>query len=229
MKLLGRDIPARELLARLEERLKARGLGPSQPTGARAEDEGVEPRVDPLSFNLAALEENADATRGLPLETHRGGAGRAVLLAKWAFRRAGQVFINEALGRQRVFNGLVRDSYAQLAAEVLRLREEVARLKAERDAALGAARGRAETPAAAAPAATATAERARRSAPRKVAARGPGGRQPAAQQPTAQQPTARKRAAQRPPPQQPAAKQPAAKRPAAAKRAARPKQPRPRS
>ncbi|AEI68781.1 hypothetical protein [Corallococcus macrosporus] len=128
MKLLGRDIPARELIARIEERLRTRGL----PTSEEVElpPEGVEPRVEPLTFNLHALEENADATRALPLHTHRGGLGQAVLLAKWAFRKSCQVFINEALGRQRVFNGHVRDSYAQLSAEVLRLRREVEELRA---------------------------------------------------------------------------------------------------
>jgi hypothetical protein len=128
MKLMGRDIPARELLARIEERLRTRGL----PTSEQADvpEQGVEPRVDPLSFNLQALEENADATRALPLHTHRGGAGQLVLVAKWAFRKTCQVFINEALSRQRVFNGHVRDSYAQLSAEVIRLRSEVETLRA---------------------------------------------------------------------------------------------------
>ncbi|QDE84957.1 hypothetical protein [Myxococcus xanthus] len=127
MKLLGRDIPARELIARIEERLRTRGL----PTSEEVElpPEGVEPRVEPLTFNLHALEEYADATRALPLHTHRGGVGQVVLLAKWAFRKSCQVFINEALGRQRVFNGHVRDSYAQLSAEVLRLRREVEALR----------------------------------------------------------------------------------------------------
>jgi hypothetical protein len=128
MKLMGRDIPARELLARIEDRLRTRGLPTSEP--ADVPDEGVEPRVDPLSFNLHALEENADATRALPLHTHRGGAGQLVLVAKWAFRKTCQVFINEALSRQRVFNGHVRDSYAQLSAEVIRLRAEVETLRA---------------------------------------------------------------------------------------------------
>ncbi len=128
MKLLGRDIPARELISRIEERLRTRGLPTSEPVEVPAE--GVEPRVEPLTFNLHALEENADATRSLPLHTHRGGAGQLVLVAKWAFRKSCQVFINEALGRQRVFNGHVRDSYAQLSAEVIRLRREVEDLRA---------------------------------------------------------------------------------------------------
>ncbi|MFZ5446897.1 MAG: hypothetical protein ACOZQL_43320 [Myxococcota bacterium] len=130
MKLMGKDITPAKVMAFVGERLAARGLaGPSE---APVTVEGVEPRVDPLSFNLHALEENADATRGLPLETHREGvAGRAVVLAKRVFRSAGQIFINEALGRQTVFNGHVRDSYAQLSAEVLRLRQRVAELERE--------------------------------------------------------------------------------------------------
>ncbi|WIG98793.1 hypothetical protein [Myxococcus sp. SDU36] len=137
MKLLGRDIPARELIARIEERLRTRGLPTSEEVELPAE--GVEPRVEPLTFNLHALEEYADATRALPLHTHRGGVGQVVLLAKWAFRKSCQVFINEALGRQRVFNGHVRDSYAQLSAEVLRLRREVEALRARPAPAVSAA------------------------------------------------------------------------------------------
>jgi hypothetical protein len=128
MKLLGRDIPARELVARIEERLRLRGLPTSE--AAEIPGEGVEPRVDPLSFNLHALEEHSDPTRPLPLHTHRGGVGQLVVVAKWAFRKTCQVLINETLARQRTFNGHVRDSYAQLSAEVLRLRREVEELKA---------------------------------------------------------------------------------------------------
>ena len=128
MKLLGKDITSEKVMAFVGERLAARGL--SAPTESEPGEGGVEARVDPLTFNLHALESNADATQGLPLETHRDGlAGQAVVLAKKLFRRAGQVFINEALGRQRVFNGHVRDSYAQLAAEVIRLRQRVAELE----------------------------------------------------------------------------------------------------
>jgi hypothetical protein len=135
MKLLGRDIPARELIARIEERLRVRGLPTSEPADEPADmpEEGVEPRVDPLSFNLRAMEEHADPTQPLPLHTHRGGAGQLVLVAKWAFRKTCQVLINETLGRQRVFNGHVRESYAQLSAEVLRLRREVEELKAQKN------------------------------------------------------------------------------------------------
>jgi len=127
MKLLGRDIDGKELLDRIQERLRARGLDFDAPRPIRMD--GPEPRVDPLSFNLHALEEHADSTRPMPLHTHRGGVGQAVLLAKWAFRTTCQVFINEALARQRVFNGHVRDAYAQLSAEVMRLREQVESLE----------------------------------------------------------------------------------------------------
>ncbi|MEW6433570.1 MAG: hypothetical protein AB1730_18850 [Myxococcota bacterium] len=121
MKLMGKDITADNLMAYVGERLLTRGL--ARPAEGEPVGEGIEPRVDPLSFNLNALSEHADATKGLPVETHRAGwSGRAVRFAKVTFRRLGQVFINEALARQVVFNGHVRDSYAQLSAEVLRLR-----------------------------------------------------------------------------------------------------------
>jgi hypothetical protein len=127
MKLLGKNLPT-DLLERIDERLRARGLLKEPPPEPIRMD-GVEPRVDPLSFNLSALEENVDATRALPLHSHRAGVGRAVVLAKWVFRKSCQVLINETLGRQRVFNGHVRDSYAQLAAEVIRLRRDVRALR----------------------------------------------------------------------------------------------------
>ncbi len=130
MKLMGRDVDTAKVLSFVQDRLAARGLldPPTSPPAAS----GVEPRVDPLSFNLHALEEHADATRGLPLESHRDGlSGRLVVAAKQAFRAAGQIFINEALGRQTVFNGHVRDSYAQLSSEVLRLRARLAELEAK--------------------------------------------------------------------------------------------------
>lgn len=128
MKLLGKDISPESLLGYVEGRLKARGLDERAQSPIRFE--GLEPPVDPTAFALEALAEHADATVGLPLETHREGfSGAAVLLAKRAFRAAGQVFINEALARQKRFNGHVRDGYAQLAAEVVRLRLEVEALR----------------------------------------------------------------------------------------------------
>jgi hypothetical protein len=129
VKLLGKDISASVLMQQISERLVARGL--DAPNEGPLRLDGAEPRVDPLAFNLDALAEHSDPTRALPLETHRGGVGgRAIVLAKWAFRTSCQIFINEALGRQQVFNGHVRDSYAQLSAEVKRLRSRVEELEA---------------------------------------------------------------------------------------------------
>jgi outer membrane murein-binding lipoprotein Lpp len=131
VKLLGKDISAQQLLEKISERLSARGL--ADLTDGPIPMDGAEPRVDPLAFNLEALAEHADPTRALPLETHRGGVGgRAVVFAKWAFRRSCQIFINEALARQQVFNGHARDSYAQLSAEVKRLRSRLEALEQPR-------------------------------------------------------------------------------------------------
>ncbi|MBK7862837.1 MAG: hypothetical protein IPJ65_30365 [Archangiaceae bacterium] len=129
MKLLGKDISADRLMAELEARLGARGLKGSASEGGPIHFDGLEARVDPVAFNVEALSEHADPTRPLPLETHRTGLGRVVVLLKGAFRAGGQVFINEAFGRQKRFNGHVRDSYAQLSAEVLRLRERLEALE----------------------------------------------------------------------------------------------------
>lgn len=121
MKLLGKDISAATLMQEISERLVARGF--ASPEEGPIRMDGAEPRVDPMAFNLEALAEHADPTRGLPIETHRGGiSGRAVVVAKRVFRASCQILINEALGRQHVFNSHVRDSYAQLSAEVKRLR-----------------------------------------------------------------------------------------------------------
>jgi hypothetical protein len=131
MKLIGRDVSVDAVLAYIDERLAASG-GAMTASPSAPPESGVEPRVDPLSFNLEKLGEHADPTRGLPLESHRDGlSGRLVVLAKQAFRAAGQLFINETLGRQRLFNGHVRDAYAQLSAELLRLRAQVAALELE--------------------------------------------------------------------------------------------------
>ena len=130
MKLLGRDIDARALLQAARERLEARGIREN----ALAVDEEPEPVLEPLSFLVRSLEENEDPTLGLPIATHRTGLGRGVVAAKWVFRKTCQLFINEALGRQRLFNSQVRDLSAQLAAEVIRLRARVEALEAEKAA-----------------------------------------------------------------------------------------------
>lgn len=130
MKLLGKDIDAEKVLSTVKERLELRGL--SAMRSQVPEGDAVEPRVEPLSFNLDALSENADSTQGLPLETHRAGvSGRLVVGFKRLFRQAGQGLINELLGRQVVFNGHVRDSYAQLSAELMRLRARMGELEAD--------------------------------------------------------------------------------------------------
>jgi len=129
MRLLGREVLAEKVLERIEDRLRERGLLPPDAPGDGAVAPGVEPRVDPLSFNVRALEEHADPTLGLPPAQVHGAAGQLAQLARRAFRKAGQLLIDEALSRQRLFNGHVRDSYAQLSAEVLQLRAEVARLR----------------------------------------------------------------------------------------------------
>jgi hypothetical protein len=128
MKLLGRDIDARSLLHAARERLEARGIRED----ALAVDDEPAPLLEPLSFLVQSLEENEDPTVGLPIATHRTGLGRSVVAAKWLFRRTCQLFINEALGRQRLFNSQVRDLSAQLAAEVIRLRARVEALEAEK-------------------------------------------------------------------------------------------------
>ncbi len=128
MKLLGRDIDARALLHAARERLEARGIRED----ALVVDPEPEPVLEPLSFLVRSLEENEDPTVGLPIATHRTGLGRGVVAAKWVFRRTCQLFINEALGRQRLFNAQLRDLSAQLAAEVIRLRAQVEALEAEK-------------------------------------------------------------------------------------------------
>ncbi|MDX2008651.1 MAG: hypothetical protein SFW67_00590 [Myxococcaceae bacterium] len=131
MRLFGKDVTTQKVMERVKERLSARGLLP--PSEAVGLDASVEAPVDAFSFIVEAMAEHVDATRGLPIETHREGvAGRAVVLAKQAFRTVGQLFINEALARQVAFNGQVLDGYSQLSAEVVRLREKVAQLERAR-------------------------------------------------------------------------------------------------
>jgi hypothetical protein len=133
MRLLGKDISPEKVMAYVGERLASRGLLVTAKDTALARD--VEAPVDAFRFNLDALIEHADPTKPLPAETHRGGlSGFAVIATKSVFRRVGQIFINETLSRQRVFNGHVRDSYAQLSAELVRLRRQVRELEGERAA-----------------------------------------------------------------------------------------------
>ena len=127
MKLLGKDISAGALAKAIEERLNARGLSePERPIQL----EGPEARVDPASFFLNGVEANCDPREWMPLHTHRAGAGRAVLLAKWAFRRVAGPLVSDALARQAVFNGHVRDGFLQMFTELQQLRRQVAELEA---------------------------------------------------------------------------------------------------
>ncbi len=130
MKLFGKDVTTKKLLDVVKERLGARGLlPPSEDAGL---DEGTEAPVEAFAFAVESMSEHVDATRGLPIETHRDGlSGQVVVFAKQAFRRVGQIFINEALARQVVFNGHALDGYSQLTAEVVRLRSKVAALEAQ--------------------------------------------------------------------------------------------------
>ena len=129
MKLLGKDISGKALAEKLEARLKTRGLAePERPISF----DGVVPRVEPSAFYLQALETHADPTVPLPLHTHRAGIGRAVLVAKWAFRKVSHLAVVDMLGRQRVFNGYVRDAFLEAFTELQSLRARLDALDVER-------------------------------------------------------------------------------------------------
>jgi hypothetical protein len=117
MKLMGKDIPATALVERIQGRLRTRGLHLERSGPIRFD--GAEARVDPLAFNVAALDESVDPARPL--------GGRS--LWRRVFHRTFSFFIDEAFSRQRVFNGHVRDAYAQLSADVVRLRKDMDALK----------------------------------------------------------------------------------------------------
>jgi hypothetical protein len=128
MKLLGRDIRPDALLAKLEARLSQRGV-PGEPADEPIRMEGVEPRVDPAAFYLSALEAHADPAEPLPLHTHRAGLGRGVLLAKQAFRKVSRFAVVDMFGRQRLFNGYVRDALMEVFGELSELRRAVEALE----------------------------------------------------------------------------------------------------
>ena len=127
MRLLGREVEAFGLAERVAAALRARSEPAPEAEAARAP--AVEARVDPLQHALQGLTEHADPAQGLPLATHRAGLGRGVLVMKQLFRTVGRPFIQDLFGRQRLFNGHVRDAYASLSAEVERLRAEVDALR----------------------------------------------------------------------------------------------------
>jgi hypothetical protein len=128
MKLIGKGLPA-NLTGRIEARLRERGIDePPRPI----EVEGPAPRVDPRAFFLSGLDENADPTAPLQLHTHRAGLGRAVVGAKWLFRKVARVAVVDTLSRQRVFNGYVRDAFLQVFSELTSLERRLAALENER-------------------------------------------------------------------------------------------------
>jgi hypothetical protein len=128
VKILGLEVETAGVWEHIQDRLRARGL--ELPASELLAPPPVEPRVDPIQHHLEGLTEHGDSTQALPLHTHRTGLGRGVLWAKWVFRKVGQPLINEALGRQRLFNAHVRDAYAELAARVERLSAELEALQA---------------------------------------------------------------------------------------------------
>ncbi len=126
MKLKSKDIDVEVLMAAV----KRQSVDSSDPVPPSSTVEAEEP--EPVAFHVQAMGEDADCVQPLPIETHRAGAmGSAVTFAKRLFRKTCQIFINEALARQRRFNAETTDAYGQLAAEVLRLRQKVASLEAQ--------------------------------------------------------------------------------------------------
>ncbi len=130
MQLWGKDISGKALLGRIEERLQLRGL--SSWRGAGDDALGFDEPVHPLTFHLSALETHADPTQPLPLSPPAGWLGRARAQGRRLLVHVGRGLVDEVFSRQRLFNGHVRDAYAQLSSEVLQLKEELERLKAER-------------------------------------------------------------------------------------------------
>ena len=128
IEFIGKDFSPQALVQQIATRLRQRGLSLTDGP-ARIDAESASATPEFFKYQLHALEENADTTRGVPLETHRSGAGRLAMYAKWTFRKCCQAFINEALSRQVIFNGHVRDGISQLLTEVSALRTEVEALR----------------------------------------------------------------------------------------------------
>jgi hypothetical protein len=122
MKLLGRDIDAGALLRAARERLEARGIR-DEALPVEAEPE---PRLEPLSFLVRALEEDEDPTVPIPVAER----GAPASLVRRVFRLACQSLIDEVLERQRRFNARVREADAQLSAEVIQFRARLEALEA---------------------------------------------------------------------------------------------------
>jgi hypothetical protein len=128
MKLLSNDVRV-EVLRRLGQEKVSKSVGPLPQSRSIHRDESI---VDNAKLNVELMSEDADCTQGVPIETHRAGiSGVAVQLAKRVFRKSCQVFINEALARQRRFNGQATDAYAQLSAEVEQLKAQLKRAEGQ--------------------------------------------------------------------------------------------------
>ena len=131
MRLLGRDFSPEAVARKIEAKLE--GLVRPVPETRALDFSGPEPTVNPYAFYVNAMAEFWDPTQGMPTQTHRSGAGGLVLVAKKVFRKLGRPFINETLGRQRVFNEQIRDGFSLMAAEINRLRVELENLKVKRN------------------------------------------------------------------------------------------------
>lgn len=125
MKLFSLDFPADELLARVRERLKLRGIEFEPPSSTVVEPA---PRIaSATTYHVEALIEHADSLKFRPpaLLTTRGARfGQRLLHA------ALRPLANSLLAPQQTFNHHVRDAYAHLAADVERLERRLAALHA---------------------------------------------------------------------------------------------------
>lgn len=127
MKLLGKEISkdawVQGLLSALSQTAKPDSSdGPIRLDSAQA-------RIDPVAFNLEAMTEHADSARALQFDAGVGAVDQLMLLLKRSFRAASQIFIDEMLARQILFNGHVRDAYAQLSADMSRFDERLKSLE----------------------------------------------------------------------------------------------------
>lgn len=85
---------------------------------------------------MERLVEYADAKVGLPIESHRGKAGRALVVAKKAFRQGFQPFINELLRKQTFFNEAATETFKSVYRELTSLEGAVIAFRTSQDARL---------------------------------------------------------------------------------------------
>jgi hypothetical protein len=118
MKLLGRNVDGRRLVAEIRARLSARGI-PEDVPDAPLEDEAT---AEPYGFLVQSLEQNADPAQAPPAVAPPGPIASLV-------RYAARGLLEDLFGRQRAFNTHVRDLAAQLSSELLALRARLAELE----------------------------------------------------------------------------------------------------